>query len=69
MGLISHFMNHKTLYVHWGFIQMSISNAIIIVLMFCLFLAALLLPFPHEAKRDSEELDQQSAQEAGVAQT
>ncbi len=39
-------MDHKALYVHWGFIQMSVTNAIIIALMFCLFLAALLIPFP-----------------------
>ena len=33
-------------YLHWGFIQMSWANAIVIVLMVAVFVLALFLPFP-----------------------
>jgi hypothetical protein len=33
-------------YVHWGVIQISVANLIVIGLMLVLFLAALLVPFP-----------------------
>jgi hypothetical protein len=34
-------------YLHWGPIQISVTNFVIIVLMVLLFIAALLIPFPH----------------------
>lgn len=34
-------------YVHWHFFQMSVTNVLVIVLMIVVFLAAILLPFPH----------------------
>ncbi|MET8942065.1 hypothetical protein ABZX30_00345 [Streptomyces sp. NPDC004542] len=33
-------------YVHWGFIQVSVANLVVIGLMVIVFVAALLLPFP-----------------------
>lgn len=33
-------------YVHWGFIQISVANLILIGLMVVVFVAAILLPFP-----------------------
>jgi hypothetical protein len=33
-------------YLHWGFIQMSYANAIVIVSMVAVFALALFLPFP-----------------------
>jgi len=33
-------------YVHWGVIQISVANLIVIGLMLLLFIAALLVPFP-----------------------
>jgi hypothetical protein len=33
-------------YVHWGFIQMSVANLVVIVLMLLVFVLAILLPFP-----------------------
>lgn len=33
-------------YLHWGFIQMSYANAIVIVSMAVVFVLALVLPFP-----------------------
>ncbi|HUZ19138.1 MAG TPA: hypothetical protein VMU75_01020 [Acidimicrobiales bacterium] len=34
-------------YLHWGFIQISLANFLVIVVMVVVFLAAILLPFPH----------------------
>jgi hypothetical protein len=32
-------------YVHWGFIQISVGNLVLILLMVVVFVAALLIPF------------------------
>ncbi len=47
-------LNHPAHTVHWHFIQLSVSNVVVIVLMLTVFVAAIFLPFPHH--RDSEEL-------------
>lgn len=39
-------LNHPGRYVHWGFVQMSVANLVVIALMAIVFVAALLLPFP-----------------------
>ena len=39
-------LNHPGHYVHWGVIQISVANLIVIALMVLLFVAALFLPFP-----------------------
>jgi hypothetical protein len=47
-------LNHPAHYVHWHFIQMSVSNVIVIVLMLIVFVVAILAPFPgRRAKGDS----------------
>lgn len=33
-------------YVHWGVVQLSVANLVVIALMLVVFVAALLLPFP-----------------------
>ena len=33
-------------YIHWGFIQISVANFVVIVLMVVVFVLAILLPFP-----------------------
>ena len=38
-------------YIHWGFVQISWANAIVILLMIVVFVLALLLPFPTGRKR------------------
>ena len=38
-------LNHPGHYVHWGFIQMSVANLILIGLMVVVFVAAILIPF------------------------
>ncbi len=38
-------------YVHWGVIQISVANLVVIGLMLAIFAAALLLPFPKGRRR------------------
>jgi uncharacterized membrane protein len=33
-------------YVHWGVIQISVANLVVILVMIALFVAAILVPFP-----------------------
>lgn len=40
-------LNHPAPYVHWHFIDVSVSNMLVVVVMVIVFLAAILLPFPH----------------------
>jgi hypothetical protein len=49
-GLIPH-MNHPAYVIHWGVIQITLANLIVILLMLAVFAAALLLPFP-KGRRD-----------------
>jgi len=44
-------MDHYGHYISWHFIQISVANLAIIVLMVVTFIAALLLPFPGRARR------------------
>ena len=38
-------LNHPGHYVHWGFIQLSVANLVVIGLMVVVFVAAILIPF------------------------
>ena len=38
-------LNKPGNYIHWGFIQMSYGNLLVIVLMIIVFFAAILIPF------------------------
>jgi hypothetical protein len=48
MGIFGHFMNLKAAYLHWGWLQISVTNLLIILSMLALFALALALPFPRE---------------------
>ena len=37
-------------YIHWGFVQLSLSNLIVIILMVVVFVLAIVLPFPHRTR-------------------
>ena len=39
-------LNHPAHYVHWHFVQMSVSNIVVIVVMLIVFVVAILAPFP-----------------------
>ena len=38
-------------YVHWGVIQISVANLIVIALMVAIFIAAIFVPFPKGRER------------------
>jgi hypothetical protein len=44
-------LNHPGHYLHWGVIQISVANLIVIIAMIVVFVAALLLPFPKGGPR------------------
>ncbi len=44
-------LNHPAHTVDWNFIHMSVANVVVIVLMFVVFVLALVLPFPGAAHR------------------
>lgn len=44
-------LNHSGHYLHWGVIQLSAANLLVIGIMVLLFVLALVLPFPKERKR------------------
>ena len=39
-------LNHPGHYLHWGVIQLSVANFVVVIVMIAIFVAALLLPFP-----------------------
>ncbi len=39
-------LNGNGRYIHWGFIQISVANFVIILVMIAVFILAILLPFP-----------------------
>ena len=47
-------LNHPAHYVHWHFIDVSVPNIIVIVVMLVVFAAAILLPFPKSREPGSE---------------
>ena len=44
-------LNHPGRYVHWGVVQLSVANLVVILVMIAIFVAALLLPFPGTKRR------------------
>lgn len=50
-------LNHQPTYVHWHFIDLSLPNVIVIVLMIVLFLVALFAPFPGSHRRRRQDGD------------
>jgi hypothetical protein len=45
-------LNGSGHYIHWGFIQMSVANFVVILLMIAVFVLAIVLPFPRRRGRD-----------------
>jgi hypothetical protein len=39
-------LNHPGHYLHWGVLQISVANVVVIAVMLVLFVLALVLPFP-----------------------
>jgi hypothetical protein len=45
-------LNGNGHYIHWGFIQLSLANFVVIISMIAVFVLAILLPFPRRKGRD-----------------
>jgi hypothetical protein len=41
-------LNRPPYYVHWGVIQLSLANVIVVALMIVTFVLAILIPFPKD---------------------
>jgi hypothetical protein len=54
-------LNHPGHFVHWGFIQISVANLLVIGLMLLVFVLALVLPFPHGSAIARGRAEQQEA--------
>ena len=50
-------MDQPAPYIHWGFILISLPNLVLIGVMLAVFVAALLLPFPHRSDKGSTDGD------------
>jgi len=44
-------LNHPGHYLHWGVVQISVANLVVVGVMVGIFVAALLLPFPNRKRR------------------
>jgi hypothetical protein len=44
-------LNHVGRYIHWHFINISVANAVVMVLMVSAFVVAVLAPFPARRER------------------
>jgi len=45
-------LNGNGHYIHWGFIQMSLANFVVIISMIAVFVLAILVPFPRRKGRN-----------------
>jgi hypothetical protein len=45
-------LNGSGHYIHWGFIQISVANFVVIILMIVVFILAILVPFPRRKGGD-----------------
>ena len=45
-------LNGSGHYIHWGFIQISVANFVVILLMIVVFVLAIVLPFPQAQGAD-----------------
>ncbi len=55
MGIFSHFMNLHAVYLKWGWLQISVSNLLIILGMLTLFVLAMVMPFPKDHHSEESE--------------
>jgi hypothetical protein len=44
-------LNKRPYYIHWGVVQLSLANVIVIGLMVVVFVAAVIAPFPKDRDR------------------
>lgn len=51
LSMLALSLNGTGYYIHWGFIQLSLANLLVIALMVVVFVLALLVPFPGHKER------------------
>ena len=57
-GMLAVGLDGTGYYIHWGFIQLSLANLIVIILMVVVFVLALFVPFPgHRSTRTDSPKD------------
>lgn len=54
MNVAGGLLSRPAYFLHWGVVQLSLANFLVIVTMVILFVLALVIPFPH-ARRDAQE--------------
>jgi hypothetical protein len=52
-------LNHHATYLHWHFIDLSLTNVLVVAAMLAVFVLAILLPFPHPKGVEAPELGDQ----------
>jgi hypothetical protein len=50
-------------FLHWGVVQLSVANFVVIVAMLLVFLLAILVPFPHARAGDDAEVGDPDARD------
>jgi hypothetical protein len=56
-------LNGPGRYIHWGFIQLSLANLLVIATMLVVFVLALLVPFPRTARHHQASQPESTAAE------
>ncbi len=54
MNFASGLLSRPGHFLHWGVVQISLANFLVIIMMIVLFILALVIPFPH-GRSDAEE--------------
>ena len=54
MDAASGLLSKPAYFLHWGVVQISLANFLVIVAMILIFVLALVVPFPH-GRRDAEQ--------------
>ncbi len=60
MNAASGLLSKPAYFLHWGVVQISLANFLVIIAMITVFILALVIPFPHgrhdaEERRDDDE--------------
>ncbi|MGB8880475.1 MAG: hypothetical protein WCD11_29490 [Solirubrobacteraceae bacterium] len=48
-------LNHPAHTIHWHFLELSVANLVVVVVMLAVFVAALLVPFPGRVRSEGSQ--------------
>jgi hypothetical protein len=57
MNVAGGLLSRPAYFLHWGVVQISLANFLVIIAMIILFVLALVIPFPHGRRADDERKD------------